>query len=220
MNNYCKNVMEVNGMKLMLKNFSMVIMMSIIVMGSSVMAVDSNEKIVIVYCGVSGYLLEYMLLVKVMVYVQGVDYLEQDLVMIKDDNLVVLYDYYFDCVIDVVDCFLDWVCKDGCYYVIDFMLDEIKLLKFIEGFDIENGKKVQIYLGCFLMGKFDFWVYIFEEEIEFVQGLNYFIGKNIGIYLEIKALWFYYQEGKDIAVKMLEVLKKYGYIGKDDKVYL
>lgn len=69
MNNYCKNVMEVNGMKLMLKNFSMVIMMSIIVMGSSVMVVDSNEKIVIVYCGVSGYLLEYMLLVKVMVYV-------------------------------------------------------------------------------------------------------------------------------------------------------
>lgn len=69
MNNYCKNVMEVNGMKLMLKNFSMVIMMSIIVMGSSVMVVDSNEKIVIVYRGVSGYLLEYMLLVKVMVYV-------------------------------------------------------------------------------------------------------------------------------------------------------
>lgn len=70
------------------------------------------------------------------------------------------------------------------------------------------------------MGKFDFCVYIFEEEIEFVQGLNYFIGKNIGIYLEIKILWFYYQEGKDIVVKMLEVLKKYGYIGKQDNVYL
>lgn len=68
MNNYCKNVTEVNGMKLTLKNFSMAIMMSIIVMGSSVMAADSNEKIVIVYRGVSGYLSEYTLLVKAMAY--------------------------------------------------------------------------------------------------------------------------------------------------------
>lgn len=70
------------------------------------------------------------------------------------------------------------------------------------------------------MGKFDFSIYIFEEEIEFVQGLNYFIGKNIGIYLEIKVLWFYYQEGKDIVVSILKVLKEYGYISKQDKVYL
>lgn len=62
--------------------------------------------------------------------------------MIKDDNLVVLYDYYFDRVIDVVDRFSDRARKDGRYYAIDFTLDEIKSLKFIEGFDIENGKKV------------------------------------------------------------------------------
>lgn len=141
--------------------------------------------------------------------------------MIKDNELVVLYDYYLDCVIDVVECFFDWVCKDGCYYVIDFILLEIKLLKFIEGFDIDKeGKKVQSYLGCFLMGKVDFCVYIFQEEIEFVQGLNYLIGKNIGIYFEIKVLWFYKQEGKDIFIKVLEVLKQYGYIIKVDKVYL
>ena len=30
----------------------------------------------------------------------------------------------------------------------------------------------------------------------------------------------HHQEGKDIAAKTLEVLKKYGYTGKDDKVYL
>lgn len=43
---------------------------------------------------------------------------------------------------------------------------------------------------------------------------------GIGIYPEIKAPWFHHQEGKDIAAKTLEVLKKYGYTGKDDKVYL
>ncbi|MDI5823423.1 contractile injection system protein, VgrG/Pvc8 family, partial [Salmonella enterica subsp. enterica serovar Kentucky] len=41
-------------------------------------------------------------------------------------------------------------------------------------------------------------------------------GKNIGIYPEIKAPWFHHQEGKDIAAKTLEVLKKYGYTGKQD----
>lgn len=44
MNNYCKNATEANGMKLTLKNLSMAIMMSTIVMGSSAMAADSNEK--------------------------------------------------------------------------------------------------------------------------------------------------------------------------------
>lgn len=39
-----QNATEANGMKLTLKNLSMAIMMSTIVMGSSAMAADSNEK--------------------------------------------------------------------------------------------------------------------------------------------------------------------------------
>ena len=48
-------------MKLTLKNLSMAIMMSTIVMGSSAMAADSNEKIVIAHRGASGYLPEHTL---------------------------------------------------------------------------------------------------------------------------------------------------------------
>lgn len=70
------------------------------------------------------------------------------------------------------------------------------------------------------MGKSDFRVHTFEEEIEFVQGLNHSTGKNIGIYPEIKAPWFHQQEGKDISAKVLQVLKQYGYSAKDDNVYL
>jgi glycerophosphoryl diester phosphodiesterase len=213
MNNYCKNATEANGMKLTLKNLSMAIMMSTIVMGSSAMAADSNEKIVIAHRGASGYLPEHTLPAKAMAYAQGADYLEQDLVMTKDDHLVVLHDHYLDRVTDVADRFPDRARKDGRYYAIDFTLDEIKSLKFTEGFDIENGKKVQTYPGRFPMGKSDFRVHTFEEEIEFVQGLNHSTGKNIGIYPEIKAPWFHHQEGKDIAAKTLEVLKKYGYTG-------
>lgn len=50
---------------------------------------------------------------------------------------MVLYDYYLDCVIDVVECFFNCVWVDGCYYVIDFILVEIKILCVMEGFDID-----------------------------------------------------------------------------------
>ncbi|STH69086.1 glycerophosphodiester phosphodiesterase [Escherichia coli] len=165
-------------MKLTLKNLSMAIMMSTIVMGSSAMAADSNEKIVIAHRGASGYLPEHTLPAKAMAYAQGADYLEQDLVMTKDDHLVVLHDHYLDRVTDVADRFPDRARKDGRYYAIDFTLDEIKSLKFTEGFDIENGKKVQTYPGRFPMGKSDFRVHTFEEEIEFVQGLNHSTGEK------------------------------------------
>ncbi|HAI5221102.1 TPA: glycerophosphodiester phosphodiesterase, partial [Escherichia coli] len=57
-------------MKLTLKNLSMAIMMSTIVMGSSAMAADSNEKIVIAHRGASGYLPEHTLPAKAMAYAQ------------------------------------------------------------------------------------------------------------------------------------------------------
>ena len=81
-------------MKLTLKNLSMAIAMSTIVMGSSAMAADSNEKIVIAHRGASGA--GDTLPAKAMAYAQGADYLEQDLVMTKDDHLVVLHDHYLD----------------------------------------------------------------------------------------------------------------------------
>ncbi|CAH0293182.1 glycerophosphodiester phosphodiesterase [bacteria symbiont BFo1 of Frankliniella occidentalis] len=180
----------------------------------------STAPIVIAHRGASGYLPEHSLPAKAMAYAQGADYLEQDLVMTKDDRLVVLHDHYLDRVTDVATRFPQRARADGRYYAIDFTLAEIKSLKFSEGFEIENGKKVQTFPGRFPMGKSDFRVHTFEEELEFIQGLNHSTGKNIGIYTEIKAPWFHRKEGKDISAKVLDVLKQYGYSGKDDKVYL
>lgn len=181
---------------------------------------NADDKVVIAHRGASGYLPEHTLPAKAMAFAQGADYLEQDLVMTKDDQLVVLHDHYLDRVTDVADRFPDRARKDGRYYAIDFTLAEIKSLKFSEGFTVENGKKVQTFPGRFPMGKSDFRVHTFEEEIEFIQGLNHSTGKNIGLYPEIKAPWFHHQEGKDIATRVLEVLKKYGYTKKTDKIYL
>lgn len=180
----------------------------------------SSEKIVIAHRGASGYLPEHTLPAKAMAYAQGADYLEQNLVMTKDDHLVILHDHYLDGVTNVAEQFPNRARKDGRYYAIDFTLAEIKSLKASEVFDMENGKKIQRYPKRFPMGKSDFRIHSFQEEIELVQGLNHSTGKNIGIYTEIKARWFHRQEGKDISTKVLAILKQYGYTSKKDKVYL
>ena len=46
------------------------------------------------------------------------------------------------------------------------------------------------------------------------------MNKNIGIYPEIKYPQFHRSEGKDISKKTLEILKKYGFNSKNDKIYL
>ena len=197
------------------------LMAGLVLMGTTFnTTANADDKVVIAHRGASGYLPEHTLPAKAMAFAQGADYLEQDLVMTKDDQLVVLHDHYLDRVTDVADRFPDRARKDGRYYAIDFTLAEIKSLKFSEGFTVENGKKVQTFPGRFPMGKSDFRVHTFEEEIEFIQGLNHSTGKNIGLYPEIKAPWFHHQEGKDIATRVLEVLKKYGYTRKTDKIYL
>ncbi|WP_226092818.1 glycerophosphodiester phosphodiesterase [Dickeya oryzae] len=181
---------------------------------------QTGDKIVIAHRGASGYLPEHTLPAKAMAYAQGADYLEQDLVMTKDNALVVLHDHYLDRVTDVASRFPDRARADGRYYAIDFTLAEIRSLKFTEGFDLKDGKPVQSYPNRFPMGKSDFRVHTFQDEIEFIQGLNHSTGKNIGIYPEIKAPWFHRQEGKDISRAVLEVLKQYGYTQKSDRVYL
>ncbi|EKT59908.1 glycerophosphodiester phosphodiesterase [Providencia sneebia] len=193
---------------------------SMILVASVSSVAQSAEKVVIAHRGASGYLPEHTLPAKAMAYAQGADFLEQDLVMTKDNELVVLHDHYLDRVTDVAERFPNRARKDGRYYAIDFTLDEIKSLNFTEGFDIVDGKKVQSYPNRFPMGKSDFRVHTFQEEIEFIQGLNKSTGKNIGIYPEIKAPWFHQQEGKDITKKTLEVLKQYGYTNKEANVYL
>lgn len=180
----------------------------------------ANDKIVIAHRGASGYLPEHSMACKSMAYAMGVDYIEQDVVMTKDDQLVVLHDHFLDRVTNVALVFPDRKREDARYYAIDFTLDEIKSLEMTEGFEVKEGKEVANYKKRFPIWKSDFKVHTLEEEIEMIQGLNKSMNKNVGIYVEIKAPWFHRHENKDISKKTLEVLKKYGYTTKDKKAYL
>ncbi|HEY4533545.1 MAG TPA: glycerophosphodiester phosphodiesterase, partial [Fusobacterium sp.] len=179
-----------------------------------------HNKLIIAHRGASGYLPEHTLESKALAFAQGADYLEQDLAMSKDGRLIVIHDHFLDGLTDVAKKFPDRKREDGRYYVIDFTWDELQTLEMTENFSTENGVQKQVYPGRFPLWASHFRLHTFEDEIEFIQGLEKSTGKKVGIYPEIKAPWFHHQNGKDIAKAALEVLKKYGYTKKTDLVYL
>ncbi|MCG8416214.1 MAG: glycerophosphodiester phosphodiesterase [Pseudomonadales bacterium] len=179
------------------------------------------QKIVIAHRGASGYLPEHTLEAKAMAYAMGADYIEQDVVMTADDQLIVLHDITLDRTTNVDEVFPNRARDDGRYYAIDFTLEEIRRLTATEGFRInENGEKQQGYANRFPMGTSTFSVPTLQEEIELIQGLNKSTGKDIGIYPEIKQPAFHRNEGKDISTAVVRMLKEYGYTTKQDKVFL
>ena len=52
---------------------------------------NNSNKIIIAHRGASGYLPEHTLEAKAMAYAMGADYLEQDLVLSKDDIPIVIH---------------------------------------------------------------------------------------------------------------------------------
>lgn len=178
------------------------------------------DKIVIAHRGASGYLPEHTLEAKAMAYSMGAHYIEQDVVMTKDDYLIVLHDITLDRTTDVDEQYPNRARDDGRYYAIDFTLEEIRGLKASEGFRLENGEKVQGYSNRFPMGSSFFRVPTLEEEIQLIQGMNKSTGNDIGIYPEIKQPEFHRNEGKDISTAVVNLLKQYGYASKQDKVFL
>jgi glycerophosphoryl diester phosphodiesterase len=169
--------------------------------------------------GASGYLPEHTLEAKAMAYALGVDYIEQDVVLTKDNVLVVLHDHTLETTTDVAKKFPGRHRKDGSYYAIDFTLDEIKSLLVTERFDPKTGKAV--FAGRFPVGfGIDFRVPTLEEEILLVQGLNKSTGRNVGLYVEVKEPAFHEKEGKPIMEATIEMLARYGYNKDDAKVIL
>jgi glycerophosphoryl diester phosphodiesterase len=177
-----------------------------------------NQKIVIAHRGASGYLPEHTLEAKAMAHAMNADFIEQDLVLSKDDIPIVIHDIYLDDVTDVATKFLDRKRNDNRYYVIDFTFDELKALRVTERFNPKTGE--QFYPNRFPKNKGNFKLHSLQEEIELIQGLNKSSSKNIGIYPEIKEPEFHRKEGKNLTEIVLKVLSDYGYKTKKDHCIL
>ena len=199
---------------------AMTLMASAALTPSTSTAQSAADKIVVAHRGASGYLPEHTLPAKAMAYAMGAHYVEQDVVMTKDDQLIVLHDTTLDRTTDVVEKFPGRARADGGHYVVDFTLAEIMTLRVTEGFNVDTGEKQLNYPTRFPMFTSSFRINTLAEEIEMIQGLNHSTGKNIGIYPEIKSPAFHLSEGKDLGRAVVATLKQYGYTSKDDLAYV
>jgi glycerophosphoryl diester phosphodiesterase len=179
---------------------------------------EPAKKIVIAHRGASGYLPEHTIAAKAMAHAMGADYIEQDVVLSRDNIPVVLHDTQIDTVTDVARLFPGRAREDGRYYALDFSLAELKQLRVNERIDPKRGTPV--FKGRFPPGQSSFQIATLEEELQLIQGLNKSTGREAGIYPEIKRPAWHRRQGRDISKIVLAILDKYGYRTKADKVYI
>jgi glycerophosphoryl diester phosphodiesterase len=177
----------------------------------------ATDKIVIAHRGASGYLPEHTLAAKAAAHAMGADYIEQDVVLSKDGVPMVLHDIQIDTVTDVAQVFPGRARADGRFYAIDFTADELRSLAVMERAD-QAGRPA--FPSRFPRGASSFQIPTLAEEIELIQGMNLSVGREAGIYPEIKAPAWHRAEGQDISSIVLSVLADYGYADPDDLICL
>ncbi len=176
-----------------------------------------EDILVIAHRGASGYLPEHTLESVALAHGFDPDYIEPDLVVTRDDHLIVLHDIHLENNTNVEEVFPKRKRSDGRWYAIDFSLNEIKKLSVHER-TFEKGKVV--FKNRFPLNKSSFKVPTFEEYIELIQGLNASRGREIGIYPEIKAPAFHKSEGKDTISLLMKTLKKYNYDKENSRLFI
>lgn len=172
-------------------------------------SIQRENVMVVAHRGASGYLPEHTLESASLAHGWNVDYLEPDVVVTKDNELVILHDPHLDTTTNVSELYPTRKRGDGRFYVVDFTLSEIKKLSVHERQNLETGNNH--FEKRFPKKKSHFEVPTLREFIELVQGLNRSRNKKIGIIPEIKNPEFHEKEGKDITKLTIELLREYGY---------
>ena len=174
------------------------------------------SKLVIAHRGASGYLPEHTIESATLAYAQGADYIEQDLVVTKDSQIVVLHDIHLETVTNVEQLFPNRKRQDGRYYALDFTLAELKTLTVHER---QNAKGEQVFANRF-QGTGMFQIATFEEHIELISQLNRQFNKSTGMYPEIKSPAWHKEQGVDISQLVVEVLRKHGLDDPNKPIYI
>lgn len=173
------------------------------------------KPIIIAHRGASGYLPEHTLPALAMAHAWGVDYVEPDVVLTKDNVPVVIHDIHLDTTTNVSEIFPNKKRADSKFYAIDFTLRELKQLSVHERKNIKNGKSV--FEKRFPSEHAVFEIPTLEEYLRVLEGLNYSSGKNIGVYLELKAHEFHKNEDKDIQNAVVKILRDRKWISNSSR---
>lgn len=177
------------------------------------------RPLIIAHRGASGYLPEHTLPAAAFAYAQGADFIEQDLVLSRDDVLVVAHDIHLETTTDVAERFPQRSRADGRFYVIDFKWEELRQLEVRERVEPRTGRAVFPRRFPHAIGG-PFRLCSMEEQIQLVQGLNRSTGRDVGLYPEIKRPAFHAAEGRDPGAALLTLLAVYGYRDRASNVFV
>ncbi len=171
---------------------------------------------VIAHRGASGYLPEHTLEAKALAIGLGAGYLEQDVVLTRDDVPIVTHDIFLEDISDIALHFSGRQRADGHYYAIDFSIAELKTLTRHERV---NHAGHLVFNARFPLSACRFGIVTLAAEIEFIQGINKSMRRNVGLYTEIKYPTWHRAQGKDITRIVLDMLSHYGYRARGDDAF-
>lgn len=174
--------------------------------------------LVIAHRGACADLPEHTLAAKALAYGQGADFLEQDVVATRDDELVVLHDIHLERVTDVVERFPERARADGHWYVRDFSLAELQTLTVWER--MTGARDGAVYPERFPHRSGSFRLATLRDELQMILSLNRTSGRTVGVYPELKRPAWHHQEGVDLARLTLRELEQHGLSSRPDPVYL
>ncbi|ACO80916.1 Glycerophosphoryl diester phosphodiesterase [Azotobacter vinelandii CA] len=182
---------------------------------------EEPSPLVIAHRGASGYVPEHTLAAYALAVLQGADYVEPDLVMTRDGQLVARHDNQLDLTTDVAarpefadrrrTRNVDGVELTG-WFSEDFSLAEIKTLRAIE-------RIPAIRPGNARLDK-SLEVPTLQEIIDLVKSLEKSQGRRIGLYLETKHPTHFQHLGLAMEEPLLEILRRNGYHGRHASVYI
>lgn len=140
---------------------------------------------VIAHRGASGYHPENTLAAVELAHAQQADWIECDVVLTRDRELLVLHDLQLDLLTDVAAQFPGRARDDGRYYAADFDLAEIRRLHVGERLVQPGGPR--LYPDRFATPPPPQPVLSFDEWLGHIERLNRAAGRTVGLAIELKA---------------------------------
>lgn len=175
-----------------------------------------GPPIVIAHRGACGYLPEHTFPAKAYAHAVGADFLEQDVVLTRDDVPIVFHDLTLEEVTDVAIIFPERRRGDGHWYAIDFSYAELLKLSLHDRIEANGTPAWPQRFG----ERLPLRIHSLAEELTLLRGLNRSTGRTTGVYTEVKSPAWHATEGKDLAPRVLEVLAAFGYRGAEDNCWL
>jgi len=179
---------------------------------------DLVQPIVIAHRGASGYAVEHTEASKGMAHAQGANYLEQDVVMSRDQQFIVSHDITMEETTDVESRYPDRARPDGRFYFADFDWTEIQQLQMHER--TGRGSSDPALPNRF-PGSGGQRVLRLTDEISLIQGWNQTTGKDTGLYIELKSPAFHKKEfGLSMGQELLSLLARHGIEGSESRCFI